>query len=488
MKGTSMPTRKKVCIHTVLQPFELLEEAASHAPNAIGLVGVRGHHTFLQMWKMSSLLSKKLHDSGVTPRQVVSTSLPPDLDWLANLAVFHEAAIPVSLWGVGSVSNLDVSWFISTKDHESVPRKNSIIIDDTLMDSESAGQINHPRTVFARPDKPMRYVMTSGTTGTPKAVTFTGDNIQARLNQLGSYWTDGRPELNFMGLSTTGGFFTALACLKHRNPYFAEVAVSRSALERARDYGINVLAGSPAQIGQAVGLIREHKLLLPSLEEVRVAGSMPSERLVASIHEDLGVSVKSVYGSTEGGGVAVRMLHPGDKTADVGSIIAGIELEIQGQQEVSGEIRYRGPGVSPGYLGGSSADSSFVDGWFYPGDRGQFLDNGHLVLEGRIDDLLNVGGTKINPQTLEELAKEFLGVVDAAVCLVERVPGIEEVAIMVVGQNGLDMRSLDKEMRAKFPTGYPTVFTTSKAIPRNRMGKVLRGDVRDQIMKDLNLY
>jgi acyl-coenzyme A synthetase/AMP-(fatty) acid ligase len=60
--------------------------------------------------------------------------------------------------------------------------------------------------------------------------------------------------------------------------------------------------------------------------------------------------------------------------------------------------------------------------------------------------------------------------------------------MMVVGQNGLDMRSLDKEMRAKFPTGYPTVFTTSKAIPRNRMGKVLRGDVRDQIMKDLNLY
>jgi acyl-coenzyme A synthetase/AMP-(fatty) acid ligase len=189
----------------------------------------------------------------------------------------------------------------------------------------------------------MRYVLTSGTTGSPKAVTFTGNNIQARLNQLSSYWADSRPELNFMGLSTTGGFFTALAALKHGYPYMAELAVNRTAIERASEYGIKVLAGSPAQIGQALQVIREHKLSIPSLVEVRLAGSLPSQQLISAIYDDLGVEVKSVYGSTEGGGVAVAMLRPGDDTSDLGELISGIELEIEADPDKSGPIRYRGP-------------------------------------------------------------------------------------------------------------------------------------------------
>lgn len=471
----------------MLQPFELLEEAASRAPNAIGLVSEGRNLTFLQMWKISMGLSKQLHDSGVAPREIVSTSLPPDLDWLATLAVFHEAAVPVSLWGIGTVSNLNVSWFLSNKFHDSVPKDSSIIIDDAVMNSDPAEHINHPRTVFARPDKPMRYVMTSGTTGAPKAVTFTGENIQARLNQLGSYWTDSRSETNFMGLSTTGGFFTALACLKHGNPYMAEVAVSRSALERARDYEISVLAGSPAQIGQALALIREYGIRLPKLVEVRVAGSLPSPKFVSAVHDNLGVALKSVYGSTEGGGVAVTMLKPGDDTSDLGELITGIELGMQGDEGVSGEIRYRGPGVSPGYLGDSSADSNFVDGWFYPGDRGHISEKGRLVLEGRTDELINLGGTKLNPAKVEEIAKEFDGVIDAAICLIERLPGIEEIAIAVVGKSGINLRGLDQLLRAKFPLGHPAIFVTAEQVPRNLMGKVVREELKSQILSALGV-
>lgn len=469
----------------MFQPFEMLEKAASTFGSEVGLVGENGTYTFQEILGAAHGLAAKFHDQGLRPRQVVSTFLPPDLDWLSTLAVFHEAAVPVTLWGIGAVSNLNVSWFVSTASHPSVPKQQTIIIDQSSLKPIEG---SHPRTLFARPDKPMRYVLTSGTTGSPKAVTFTGGNIQARLDHLGAYWADERPELNFMGLSTTGGFFTALAALQHGYPYMAELAVNRSAIERAKEHQIKVLAGSPSQIGHALKLMKENGLQIPSLEEVRIAGSSPSEKLISAIHNNLGVSVKSVYGSTEGGGVSFTMLSPGDDTSNLGQIVAGIELEINQEEGSSGRIRYRGPGVSPGYMENTGDDSSFVDGWFYPGDLGHVSETGHLILDGRSDELMNFGGTKLNPENVEELAKELQGVIDAAVCLVERVPGIEEVAIAVVGENALDLRELDNWLRAKLPIGHPTVFTRARQIPRNRMGKVIREELKNQILTDLGLH
>jgi acyl-coenzyme A synthetase/AMP-(fatty) acid ligase len=233
--------------------------------------------------------------------------------------------------------------------------------------------------------------------------------------------------------------------------------------------------------------MKEHSLQIPSLEEVRIAGSSPSEKLISAIHDDLGVSVKSVYGSTEGGGVAFTMLSPGDNTSNLGQLVSGIELEIDKEEGPSGQIRYRGPGVSPGYRENTGDDSSFVDGWFYPGDLGHVSENGHLILEGRSDELMNFGGTKLNPENVEELAKEFQGVIDAGVCLIEQVAGIEEVAIAVVCEKALDLRGLDHMLRARLSIGHPTVFTSAHEIPRNRMGKVVREELKNQILRYLRL-
>jgi acyl-coenzyme A synthetase/AMP-(fatty) acid ligase len=471
----------------MIQPFELLEIAASKYPHDTGFVCEKRVCTFSEMLDLSKALAAKFHSSGVKPRDVVSTFLPTEMDWLSTLAIFHEAAVPVSLSGVGNVSNLKVSWFIGTSYQESVSKKQSIIIDSDFQVSSSSDENLHQRTLFARPDTPMRYVMTSGTTGTPKAVIFTGGNIESRLKNLKSYWSDERPELNFMGLSTTGGFFTALASLQHGYPYIAELAVNLSALQRAKEHQVQVLAGSPAQIGQALKLIRDHQIELPDLVEVRLAGSQPSEKIVNAIHSELGVPVKSVYGSTEGGGVAVTYLSPGDDVSDAGQLISDIEIDIKNVESKYGQIRYRGPGVSPGYHASNSADVSFVDGWFYPGDFGQILDNGHLKLEGRDDEILNVGGTKINSTKIEDLAKSFEGVNDVAVCLIERLPGIQEVAIAVVITDDVNLLKLDQFLRAKMPIGHPTVFSTFQEIPRNRMGKTAREEVKNQILRDLKL-
>jgi long-chain acyl-CoA synthetase len=476
----------------MLQPFELLEDVVASNPNGIGLVSPDREFTFSEMLDISLRMAANFSEAGVKPRQLVSTFLPPATDWLSTLALFHEAAVPVSLWGTGRVSNLSVSWFVAGSYRNDIPKQRTLLADLDKTNSQIEQARPHPRTLYSRPDTAMRYVLTSGTTGEPKAVCFTGKTISNRVSVLDTYWTDARPELNFMGLSSTGGFFSALASLKHGRPYLAEVAINRYSIERARNHQIQVLSGSPSQIGMALRLMKEHNLEIPSLKEVRTAGSSPTQRLVTAVHEQLGVPLKSVYGSTEGGGIAYHLLSPGDDVSNLGALVAGVELEIV--EEFSrepmptgiGQLRYRGPGLAEGYLEPTDASESFRDGWFYPGDSGQVDQQGRIVLEGRTDEVLNVGGTKVNPATLEDAAMQFDGVKDAAICIVERHAGIEEVAIGLEASGPLDSRKLDKELRARFPTAHPTIFMNLDQIPRNQMGKVIRSQLRDEILKGLS--
>jgi acyl-coenzyme A synthetase/AMP-(fatty) acid ligase len=214
--------------------------------------------------------------------------------------------------------------------------------------------------------------------------------------------------------------------------------------------------------------------------------------LILAVHEQLGVPLKSVYGSTEGGGVAYNLLSPGDDVSILGTVVPGVKLEIVEEQSREalpngvGQVRYRGPGLADGYLEPADTSESFVDGWFYPGDSAQLDEQGRFVLAGRTDEVLNVGGTKVNPATVEDAAMQFDGVKDAAICLVERIAGIEEIAIGLESSGSLDSRRLDKELRARFPTFHPTIFMNLEQIPRNQMGKVLRGQLRDEILKGLS--
>jgi acyl-CoA synthetase (AMP-forming)/AMP-acid ligase II len=61
-----------------------------------------------------------------------------------------------------------------------------------------------------------------------------------------------------------------------------------------------------------------------------------------------------------------------------------------------------------------ATSNSFKDGYFYPGDLGLINEKGRLVLAGRRDELLNLGGVKANPESLEEIALTVEGVLEAA--------------------------------------------------------------------------
>src|SRR5699024_9670024 len=83
---------------------------------------------------------------------------------------------------------------------------------------------------------------------------------------------------------------------------------------------------------------------------------------------------------------------------------------------VDGEVRLRGPMVFRGYTDEEATAESFDDdGWFRTGDVGHLRDDGHVVLTGRIKDLIIRKGENIAAKEIEDLLHTHPKVGDVAV-------------------------------------------------------------------------
>ena len=478
-------------------PVRHLMQHASTRPDELALIGVDGRWTFAELETAVSAVARRLRELGVEPRQLVATDLAPALDWIVTLALFRIATRTVSYAGVGSGSGLVADALLTRPGTRRLDAAQVIAIDrlwieQAVTDADEADGPNPPTVLYPRDDAICRVIMTSGTTGSPRGVELSVRAVEHRLANTHRYWTDSRVEVNLMTLSTTGGFHTALAALQHGTPFVAVDMADERFLRIAIEARVQVLCGSPVQIGQTLRLLRESSQSLPHLTEVRTAGALPTPALLTTIAEQLSVPVRGVYGSTEGGGVTMRMLHLGGDLSDVGTPLAGIELEVADEsgasapRGASGDVRYRGPGLASGYTH-DDTEQSFRAGWFYPGDRGRITDAGTLVIEGRTAEIVNVGGVKVDPATVDAAVEGFPGVIDAGTFLIEQVPGVPELGLAVVAGPNCDLRALDQLLRQRLPGKHPTVFGQVSVIPRNRMGKVERARLTEEFERRLNL-
>jgi acyl-coenzyme A synthetase/AMP-(fatty) acid ligase len=479
--------------------FTILDRVRHHAsttPEAPALIALDLTLSFAELEATTSAVATRLRELGVAPRQIVVTDLPAAEDWIISLALLRLGTRSLSAQGVTVPAEVGVDVHIGRPGGRVSTAATTIQVDRFWIEqvASDAGDAPDPTptVIYPRVDSVCRVILTSGTTGTPRAVELSIGAIEHRLSHLQHYWTDGRRELTLMALSTTGGLHTALASMAHGTPYVAVDAIDAKSLRRAGDADVEVLCGSPVQIGSALRVMREHELSLPSIREIRIAGDSPSPRLLAAIEAELAVPVRAVYGSTEGGGVTTRMLLPGDDPADVGAPVPGVDLQIvdDASQPVApgviGFVRYRGGGLANGYVAPGD-DTSFRRGWFWPGDLGQLDERGHLLLAGRSSEVINLGGVKVDPAAVDRLAETFAGVREAAAFSIERVPGIIELGLAVVAEPGCDMKALDTMLRAALVGRHPTVFGQVSVLPRNRMGKVERARLTAEFRRRLSL-
>src|SRR5262249_54507431 len=120
----------------------------------------------------------------------------------------------------------------------------------------------------------------------------------------------------------------------------------------------------------------------------------------------------------------------------------------------------------------------FGEGWFRTGDRGRFDNDGYLVLEGRIKELIIRGSENISPLEIEEVLKRHPLVGDAVAFGIPEPRYGEEVGAAVVLVGDTDEATLRAWCRERLaPFKVPKAIFVLDEIPRTSTGKLQRARI-----------
>jgi acyl-coenzyme A synthetase/AMP-(fatty) acid ligase len=121
----------------------------------------------------------------------------------------------------------------------------------------------------------------------------------------------------------------------------------------------------------------------------------------------------------------------------------------------------------------------FRDGWFHPGDLARLDDDGVLVICGRHDERINVGGSKATPEMIESFVLALPGVVDAAAFAYSSAQGLDRVGLAIVADASFDFGTFRSQCEARLGVFTPQTVLRVREIPRNANGKVERRALAD---------
>jgi acyl-CoA synthetase (AMP-forming)/AMP-acid ligase II len=173
----------------------------------------------------------------------------------------------------------------------------------------------------------------------------------------------------------------------------------------------------------------------------------------------------------------------------VGALLPGVEVRIVGNDGLeiphgkTGRIMVRSPRMVPAYIADDAATARhFVDGWHMTGDLGFQPGDRQLVVLGRADDMLNIGGIKVPPQPIETEIRTIAGITDAVLLSIDDRQGVSALHVVIERRGSDQDPELDRQIRPLIQRhGRDFVAHYLDILPRTPTGKVRRDELRAQI-------
>ena len=339
------------------------------------------------------------------------------------------------------------------------------------------------------PDAPAVAILTSGTTGRPKAAILSHASMAASA----AAWSAALPAATgwvlCLGLAHVAGLGVAWRAIGAGVPLRAVTAFDVGpVLDALRHRPASHASLVPAQ------LIR---LLDAADREARGPGHANLRAVLlggAPIPPDLvtralaaGWPVVPTYGLTEAGS-GVSALATGDVAAHPGSAgrpLPGVEVRIADPAaDGTGELQVRTPAAFSGYLGQPEATAAAfeADGWLRTGDAGRVDEGGFLHVLDRRDDLVVSGGENVFPAEVEAVIEEHPAIADAGVAgRPDPTWGAVPVASVVLRPGAPvpgddDLRAFCRARLAAYKV--PVEFLVVASLPRTAAGKLRRSELR----------
>jgi long-chain acyl-CoA synthetase len=232
------------------------------------------------------------------------------------------------------------------------------------------------------------------------------DTVLSDLRELGPTYFFAPPRI-FENILTTVMIRMEDAGWIKRNMFQFFMAV-------AKRHGIRILDGKPVSIGDrliyGLGRLLIYGPLLNTLGFSRLRVAYTAGEAIGpdifDFYRALGVNLKQLYGSTEAS-VSITAQPDGEVLPDtVGRPSPEVEIKIT----EAGEVMFRSPGVFVEYYKNpeETANIKTEDGWVHTGDAGLFSENGHLKIIDRAKDVGKLtGGTLFAPKYIENKLKFF---------------------------------------------------------------------------------
>jgi long-chain acyl-CoA synthetase len=319
------------------------------------------------------------------------------------------------------------------------------------------------------PDEPLLVVLTSGSTGAPRAIVRT----------LASWTTSHRMVDAAFGLRA-GDVIWAPGVLSSTLTLFAAQharATGRRtvlsgpwrgvAAALARGAGeASVIQAVPPIVSDVLDAVETGRL--PGLRVAVAAGAQVPDRLRHRA-AGLGVRVVEYYGAAELSFVTING-EPAPGT--------NVCLRSCGREDGTGEIWVRSPYVALGYVS-AGGPLQFEDGWASVGDLGRLDRDGTLRVLGRGTDAVTVGGHTVQVADVEAVLGDVPGVAEVACVGAPHERFGQQLVALVRPIAGADPRpALQAAAREALPhASRPTRWVVVPSLPHTTGGKIARADL-----------
>jgi long-chain acyl-CoA synthetase len=330
-------------------------------------------------------------------------------------------------------------------------------------------------------------IYTSGTTSEPKGVIISHSMIEFTTKNIVKVLDYSNSDVDLLPLPLNHSF--GLGCL-HTSLYVGSTLVllkNASNLEEMLDslkkYKITTLAAIPATLTKI--LIFENKKMEDYFSEIRLiitnSTAIPKKTVIQFKEILKKGNLATYYGLTEASRSTFMIFDKNNhREESVGKCSPNVEIKIVNKEKNNlklGDIFIKGENVIKKYWNNVEANKNIFESWLKTGDTGYFDEGGYLFLNGRSDEIINVGGEKVTPNEIEETIKNIPGVEDVVAFGIEHEIFGQTIKLNVIKSKNSD---IDKAQILSYciknleKFKIPSKIDFVQNIPKTDYGKVKR--------------
>lgn len=325
------------------------------------------------------------------------------------------------------------------------------------------------------PLAPSLLKLTSGTTAAPRAIRFHSTQLLADCVQICETMDITDRDLNFgvIPVSHSYGFSNLLTPLIARGVplVLSRDRMPRAVLDDLARSKATIFAGMPVFYQAFSGMDGVPRL--PHLRLCISAGAPLPLHIARKFRDMFQQSIHSFYGSSECGGICYDRDAPLHEEGFVGQPMIGVQLEALDPLASANRFRVHSAAAGIGYFPGAD-EERLGGGCFIPDDLLTRTESGFRIV-GRVSDVINVAGKKVNPAEVEAALLAFKGVREAVVFGRDSALRHEEVAACVVAPGGVREADLLEFLRRRL-SGWqvPKRIHFLDKLPVTERGKINR--------------